>query len=273
MHSPKWIHQVLRDRGIPSPGYPAIEAALAGLSVEQEASFTVALNRIAAASESMGEIELVRALLISTAKPLPDTDQAKPEQETVVKQEPSRGEKLIVNHHDMETKPTRRLAATRRNRHIYGGKAALTFETDSLRTGDEEGTPTPTLCIDMASASAPKEYDWEHKITFQLTLREQIPFTAFLMGYAGAQIKFDHHGQNRDKSLHLEDQGDKLFAKLIQGRRSIAVPIVPADMGGIVDLALEVVRGSHPGLTDATVLATLRRVGAMLNRSAVEACS
>ena len=151
--------------------------------------------------------------------------------------------------------------------HIYGAKAALTIELDRLREVDESGQERWSLLVEAATARAPRQYGWDNKIAFQITRRELPLVTACLMGYLDA-VEFKNHGSSSDKGLSVQNQGDKLFVKVSQATRTIAVPVTSSDVHAWLELAMLALRKNAPDLGDVVQLAMLKRVADMERKAA-----
>ena len=135
---------------------------------------------------------------------------------------------------------------------VYGGKAALCIETDVTRQDE------PTLRLEAAPATGPRAYNWERKITLQLT-REELPVvTATVLGLL-ARCVYKNHGPDHNKGVEIEHQGGHLFVRLFQKDRGVlAVPVGPADSYSLAALALRALRQGTPGLSDQGILMLLK---------------
>jgi len=135
---------------------------------------------------------------------------------------------------------------------VYGGKAALCIETDVTRQDE------PTLRLEAAPATGPRAYNWERKITLQLT-REELPVvTATVLGLL-ARCVYKNHGPDHNKGVEIEHQGGHLFVRLFQKERGVlAVPVGPADSYALAALALRALRQGTPWLSDQGILMLLK---------------
>lgn len=149
--------------------------------------------------------------------------------------------------------------------HIYGSGYALKVELDLLRRDEEREQPVYTLQIEGAKKRAGADgYAWDRKIALQLTRSELPELAAFLLGFAGTSLQFTNHGPNRNKSLTVEDQGDKLFVRIAEaGSAPVAVPVEPRDVFAWGELCLVALHLNKPSLTTDAHLALLRRLGRM----------
>lgn len=150
--------------------------------------------------------------------------------------------------------PAAARADSRRNVHVYGGKAALTFEPDITRHG------APTLVLDAALATGVRQYDWEHKIRIQWSLDELPVVLAVLLGWL-PRCEFTGHGERHDKGFSLENQPEKgtvfvrVFAK-DQGVRAVPMPAGAAWQ--VAGLALAQCQANSPGLTATEVMTLVK---------------
>lgn len=114
---------------------------------------------------------------------------------------------------------------------VYGGSGALKFEPTVTEAGD------PTLLIE-AAIGEPTKYRWEDKIIFQVTSRELPALLATVFGWAPIFAASNHGAGN--KSLMLENQGEngRIFCRVSEGTKRVAVPIGPADAFSVGKLGL-----------------------------------
>ncbi len=135
---------------------------------------------------------------------------------------------------------------------VYGGKAALCIETDETRQGE------PTLRIEAARATAPREYDWRQKLTLQLT-REELPVIAATVLGLLPRCAYNNHGPNQDKGLEIVHQGTHLFVRVFQKDRGVvAVPVTAVDSYALGALCLRQLRKTAPWLSDQGVMTLLK---------------
>ena len=103
--------------------------------------------------------------------------------------------------------------------HIYGNKAALTIE-DSRTRGRDNKPGVHTLMIEIARKRAQdSHYDWDNKLSVQLTESEIPELLAVLMGWQ-TECVFGYHGEGRDKVLNVAHQGQHLYISMAQGGAS-----------------------------------------------------
>ena len=135
---------------------------------------------------------------------------------------------------------------------VYGQKAALTWEADTTRRGE------PTVALDGANATAPRQYDWNNKVRVQITPQELPAVAAVLLGVI-PQVEFKNHGDNNNKGFSVERQNNGFFVRVYQGAGSLrAVPMGPADAFGVACLLLRQLQASQGGLDGVSLTAALR---------------
>lgn len=139
------------------------------------------------------------------------------------------------------------------NFHVYGGKAALCFETDMTKSN------VPTVALDAATASAPRQFDWANKTRLQLTRAELPEVVAVFMGVKGS-CKFQNHGPDSSKGFEIErQQGGKIFVKVFAKQQPVkAVPVMPADAFYVTSLLIRQLQKGMPWLDVPGVIALIR---------------
>lgn len=138
--------------------------------------------------------------------------------------------------------------------HVYGGKAALCFEADETRGA------VPTIALDAASASGPRQYDWRNKVRVQWTKGELPAVLAVLVGSA-LKVEFHNHGPDNDKGYSVEHQGDKLFVRVWAKDRGVkAVPVTLEDAFYVTELILRQLHRGAPWMSAGDILETARLV-------------
>ncbi|ULQ47127.1 hypothetical protein JN531_002305 [Flagellatimonas centrodinii] len=136
----------------------------------------------------------------------------------------------------------------------YGGKAALSWENDESRAGDEF-----RVSVQGAPAVAPQKYDWGQKIVLQLTQAECLNVLAVLTGLR-PRFEARAHGTENDKSFAIEVQASgKFYGKVAQKDRGLfGVPIESADAVRVAGLICRQLVKNQPWL-DANGLQNLLR--------------
>ncbi|WP_150306322.1 hypothetical protein [Pseudomonas saliphila] len=137
--------------------------------------------------------------------------------------------------------------------HVYGGRAALCFNADITKSGNE------TIALDAASSTGPKTYDWKQKIRIQLTKAELPVVAAVLLGVRG-KCEFKNHGQNNDKGFSLERQdGGKVFVSVFaKGQSAKAVPILAPDVLWVTAIVLQQLQKNCPDIDSMGIITLVR---------------
>lgn len=140
------------------------------------------------------------------------------------------------------------------NMHVYGGRGAMSFEATTTRKED------PSVTIDGAKATGPKNYLWGEKVSFQFTVKELPVLASVLLGIRKS-CKFNLHGPNSDKYFELEFQGDKYYAKVGESKaqKHVAIPLPLEESFYITDMVLSQLMGNLKGCN------TVEDVKALLN--------
>lgn len=113
---------------------------------------------------------------------------------------------------------------------LFGRHAAIHVTEDRNQHG------RPTLALEGAFKAGAK-YDWEQKLSLQLTLRELPVFACTCLGWRNACL-FDKRGGS-GKGLSLEWQEDRIFVRLWQGTgQQYQVQAEPADIFHLAGLAV-----------------------------------
>lgn len=148
--------------------------------------------------------------------------------------------------------------SARESRHVYAGTAALCFEADTTRKG------VPTVLLDAALATAPKSYDWEHKIRIQMTEQELPCVLAVLLGYLPV-CDYKNHGEEGNKGFSVERQTGKVFVRAFAaGEKLRAVPMTLGDTALVATLIMQQYRRAHPEMDGAMIDAVLMGIGRLL---------
>lgn len=266
MH-PKYLEQVLRDRGIPHPPFAQLEMFVASMSEAEVPAMEERLRKLAFGTETQEDLDElldgIRAAVAvparrqeasSLAPPLRDQETRSQAAPASARPATSGGEKL----------PADVLATLRQHgMHVYAKSAALKIELATLRAGEATGNVVYTVQIDAARARG-EGYDWQAKVPFQFTRRELPLLTAFLLGMSGQKLTLSNHGPNTDKHLEVEDQGANLFVKVrITGRAPVALPVMAPDVFAWGELCLVALHLNRPTLGTDAHLALLRRMSRM----------
>lgn len=140
--------------------------------------------------------------------------------------------------------------------HVYGGKAALCWDVDKTKSGDY------TLRLEAAKAIGERKYDWNNKITIQLT-RDELPCVAavFLGILPKTEGKNHGVGDQQGKGFEIEHQGNKLFVKVFAPQKPpCAVPVSPEDAFTVASLLVRQIRKGKPWLSGNDIITMLRAI-------------
>ncbi len=266
--SHKWVKQVLRYRGIPSPELVELERILSTTPHELRSDIYQSLLRIERGTERSDDIDRVLAALEdlgSDARSEGECSLALGHVGAATSTQPERIEQRMVAQ---PKKRQTRIAANIPKHRVFGQKGALTFEVSSLSQIGTHGAALQTLTLEAASAAGPRAYAWSDKIVFQFMYRELPLLACMLLGLLERPLQLENHGPEGDKSLSIADQGDKLYVLLRQGARVTSVPVGPSDVHALIELSLHVMAANAPALGAEIQNAALRRVASMYNQRA-----
>ena len=267
--NPKWVRFVLKDRGMPCPDLPVLEAAIKALGADEREAFRGSVRRMQMGVESADDTSLLQALMTKAADEAaaskarvcdaPENLDA-PTEEVAAPAEPS-----APAPRPMTTAEMRKFE---RSHHVYAGKGAAAFEpveVPSERPGQEGWH---TIQIEMAKAISTRRYDWDHKIVFRLTLRELPVFAAVLLGHSPFLIA-GNHGPGNDKFLEMRDQSDEgtIMIVLKQGKRVVGVPIAAEEVFALGSMAFKALQRNAPHLDASAVTRLVERAGQMYGRA------
>ena len=275
--SHKWMNQVLKARGLPSPGLESLQQYLQDSDGGARQALYTSLLRHERGTERPQDAELLLAAL-DQARALPITkNDFEPSvmgaSRTGIKSQSADRKAEATPVDGMASlataKPAKGYAASKHLRpkhHIYGSKAALTIEVDTLRGGSDNTHPMQTLILEGALATGARIYDWSHKIAFQFT-RHELPLLACaLFGMLEHDLELGNHGQDANKFVTIADQGDKLYVRMRQGTQSVAVPVSPPDVFAWLSLLVQVLHTNTPMMGETIQYAALQRIAAMANQ-------
>lgn len=283
MH-PRYVHQVLRDRGFPVKSLAAVEAFVQSLDPGQVEDMGERVRRLALGVEREDDGEtLLAAINAATLRAAPKPQQSP----TVAPQqvEPAGSDALAPPataaseplarsgpvHAAVRSAPVPKSSPSQEvlevlrqhGMHVYATSAALKIELGTLREGHADGSSQYTVQLDAARARAGGGYDWTAKIPFQFTRRELPLLAAALLGFRTEPLKIGNHGPNADKHFELVDQKAHLYVKVRAGGAPIGVPVGPADVFAWGELCLVALQLNRPAVGTEGHLALLRRIGKM----------
>ena len=146
---------------------------------------------------------------------------------------------------------------------VYGGKGALTIETDQTKRG------FPTIVIEAAPLLSRGEngiggtYDWQNKIRLQLTDHELHAVLAVFMGLLD-QKRLANHGPNNNKGLEVYHQPDRggFYVKVFEGPKACHVPVPGAQGPEITAIFIKQWMAAAPELSGLERLHILKVLAA-----------
>lgn len=149
---------------------------------------------------------------------------------------------------------------------IFSTNAALCISEARTRSGNLH-TIQLEGALHMGSASDLKRYDWQNKITIQLTVQEAY-LTLGLFENLVSHVKFDGHGRNHEKSLQIEFQNTHYFVRIIQRSRTpISIPVRAVDGIQIVSLLYKQLLRNEEHLKLDDIRTMVGRMAAMMPKN------
>jgi hypothetical protein len=135
--------------------------------------------------------------------------------------------------------------------HVYGSKTAFKFE--NVRNSKN----IPVLSLDAANKSG-DSFDWETKISFQITPAEMPDFVCCLFGIT-LDFKAEFHGPKRDKSFRMATQSERssMYAKVWENKIPVGIEITPDKVFHLGALSLKIL-GLQSGVDVGTCITLLR---------------
>lgn len=135
--------------------------------------------------------------------------------------------------------------------HVYGTTGALKFELGANESG------RPVLVVDGCNKIG-GAYDWANKTILQISDRELPGLLCCVLGFT-VEYNAQHHGAQRNKSIHLFNQPERerLYVKLSRPEYAVRVPLSPDAVFRLGALSLQVLC-AQTGFDSATCLAILR---------------
>lgn len=283
--NPRWVLHTLVHRGLPSIGVEALQFGLKTFTAEQSKTFRAKILRLQNGAEQGSDMDAVAdwarttksAFTEAYAVPIPvavDPENALASEEHPDADAPGVYERPVIAT-EVAADPERikrlhpeNLTRVRDSHHVYGAKAALCIEPALIEDiGLDQRTPAfHTLSIEMAPSSGDRHYNWDNKIVFRLTKREMPLFVSVMMGWISIPVRMANHGNDRDKTLEITDQGGGIFVKLRQARRVLAIPMPAEEVFAVCTLALTTLARNTPLLDTQTLVLVTRRAAAMYNK-------
>lgn len=145
---------------------------------------------------------------------------------------------------------------------VYGMKSALYVGVDETRSG------TPTLRIEGATATSPRNFDWDNKISIQLT-EQELPHVACVLFGWKQQCEYKNHGPEKNKGFKLVIQESKgktgLFVNVMEADKPLcAIPVGAVDLFYLRNLALGQLLKKEPLLDSTSIISSLKCLAGML---------
>lgn len=137
--------------------------------------------------------------------------------------------------------------------HVYGGKAALCFEADMTKQG------VPTVALDAALSTAPRQYNWGGKVRLQMTKAELPVVAAVLLGVL-PKCEFSSHGPENNKGFAMERQdGGKIYVKVFsKGEGVRGVPVMASDVFYVTSLVFRQLQKTNPWMDTMSLMGLIR---------------
>lgn len=140
---------------------------------------------------------------------------------------------------------------------LFGSTAAHTLEiSDHRRASNFLGV---SVVVIESAHPAPPGFDWENKLSIQLTPEEMPEVIAVLLGIRKEAI-FSNHGTDRNKSVTFRNQDNGIL--IVTSRRSskYSVPVKTSVVYYLLDLFCRAMVEGSPGRSTSDVIATVRGV-------------
>lgn len=147
--------------------------------------------------------------------------------------------------------------------HVYAASAALCFNATQSRQG------RPTISLDAAEAipNQTRKYNWQDKITVQLSAQEMPLVYAVMMGYMD-KFKGAGHGSANEKWFTIDKQQGKLFVSVNRkGTSPRGVPVTAGDLYPVTCLFMRQLQADAPHLTPALINAMAQRAASLFNET------
>ena len=255
---------VLKGRGMPTANVDGYKAVLRGLDLNGFQCVDFHLRRVQMGAEDRPSLafmaaltELARGKVITTEDPVlqalkPSKQQAHPRYTRPLEEVAETGG-MVPAQATLRT--AKESDVSRKKHYVYGQRCAFMFELDWLKLRPNQGGQKRTLTIEAADQLALRSYDWERRVSFQLTLLELPQFTAVLLG----KLPHDqvwavgNHGRSRDKFLRAKEQFNSLFLKIEQAGRRWPIKVGQEHRYQILALALEALRHNDDHLDLSTI--------------------
>lgn len=148
-------------------------------------------------------------------------------------------------------------AIERKVHHVYGTKAAVTFERAQTRDGRS--------CLQVEAAGRDDRshgFNWSQKIILQLTDVEAVQVLAVLRNWLPS-VELANHGPARDKRLTLTKQTKGGYLVSVrQGTSARVVPLPTFEAFKVISLTMRVLGDNSPHLDPAMIAAMCQEMAA-----------
>lgn len=262
---------VLRSRGIPTADVEGYKPLVALLMPHEHAVIQSHLQRIIMGGYDRASIaffddlgQMARGRVVTSADPILHrlALHLSTNREANTYQKP----KKSVNRDDVghiqgftpapvKPRTTNEQTLVRKKHYVYGSHCAFMFELDWLKARNSTEHQKRTLTIEGAKQIGLRNYDWERRLSFQLTQLELPQFTAVMFGAltTGQVWSVGNHGRMQDKFLRAKEQDSSIFLKLSQGSVTLPVRVGQEHRYPIIALALEALKHNHEHLDHSTI--------------------
>ena len=267
MISAERICVVLRSRGYPTANVEGYKPLLRSLNPADHTALDFHLRRIVMGADDQASLKFIEELTqlahgrqVDTSDPI--LSKLKPYSTPAERPQVGRWPAQAVSPpQGMEPAATslrtgHEREVIRKKHYVYGQRCAYMFELDWLKARPNQAKQKRTLTVEAALQLAHRSYDWERRISFQLTLLELPQFTAILLGKlpAGQVWNAQNHGRARNKSFRAKEQFDSIFLKLEQAGVIWPVRVGQEHRYQILTLALEALSYNDDHLDKPTIL-------------------
>jgi hypothetical protein len=141
---------------------------------------------------------------------------------------------------------------------LFGQTAAHTLEISQHRRASNF-LGTSVVSIESARSTTKGGFDWENKLSIQLTPEEMPEVIAVLLGIV-QEATFSNHGVDRNKSVSFRNQKDGIQMVTSLRNTNYAVPVKTSVVYYLLDLFCRAMTEGSPGRSTADVIATVRGV-------------
>ena len=175
---------------------------------------------------------------------------------SVQQKEPAINAPSPVVHHPNAAPTTSALAPGQlyESYHIYGQKNCFCFSMDRTRSDDK-----PTIRVE-AARKVGSDINWGSKVGFQLSIAE-LPLVYGLFSGHLQVLTLNGHGRNNEKTLHIEDQGDKCFFSLrVKGQEPFATPAPSGEIFMPMSMVWRQLQANTPNVDQVVLLSMIKTI-------------